>query len=51
MSQGKQWGDAIEKRVKLVVAEELPSDPTIALDQNKRSSIDALVTALEALIS
>lgn len=51
MSQGKQWGDVIEKRVKLVVAEELPSDPTIALDQNKRSSIDALVTALEALIS
>lgn len=51
LSQGKQWTDAVEKRVKLLVANSLPDDPATALDQNKRSSIDALVTALESLIS
>ena len=50
-SQGKQWNDMVEKRVKLCVAESLPVDPTIALNQYKRSSIDALVTALNALIA
>lgn len=49
-SQGKQWGDIMEKRVKLCVANALPSDPTIAFNQHKRSSIDALVEALNALI-
>lgn len=50
-SQGKQWNDTAEKRVKLCVAETLPSDPAVALNQHKRSSIDALVTALNSLIS
>lgn len=49
-SQGKQWGDIMEKRVKLCIANALPSDPSIALNQHKRSSIDALVNALNALI-
>lgn len=49
-TQGKQWGDAMEKRVKLCVATALPTDPAIALNQHKRSSIDALVAALNALI-
>jgi hypothetical protein len=49
-SQGKHWEDAMEKRVKLCVADVLPTDPTIALNQHKRSSIDALVDALNALI-
>lgn len=50
-SQGKQWNDTIEKRVKLCVAETLPSDPAVTLNQHKRSSIDALVTALNSLIA
>lgn len=49
-SQGKQWNDTIEKRVKLCVAEALPSDAAIALNQHKRSSVDALVTALNSMI-
>ena len=49
-SQGKQWNDTMEKRVKLRVAEALPSDPVVALNQPKRSFIDALVTALNSLI-
>lgn len=51
MSQGKQWNDSVERRVKLLVANTLPADPAIALNQNKRSAIDALVSALETLIS
>lgn len=51
LSQGKQWSDSVEKKVKLTVANALPNDPTAALDQHKRSSIDALVNALESLIS
>ena len=50
-SQGKQWNDLWEKRVKLCVADALPADPLIALNQHKRSSIDALVTALNAMIT
>lgn len=50
-SQGKQWNDTMEKRVKFCVAEALPSDPAVALNQHKRSPIDALVTALNSLIA
>lgn len=50
-SQGKQWGTIMEKRVKLCVANALPQDPARALNQHKRSSIDALVSALEIAIS
>lgn len=49
-SQGKQWNDTTEKRVKLCVAEALPADPSTILNQYKRSSIDALVSALNSLI-
>lgn len=49
-SQGKQWNDTTEKRVKLCVAEAIPADPSVALNQHKRSSIDALVSALNTLI-
>lgn len=49
-SQGKQWNDQMEKRVKRCVAEVLPSDPAMALNLHKRSSIDALVAALNSLI-
>lgn len=50
-SQGKCWTDTMEKRVKLCVAETIPSDPAVALNQHKRSSIDALVATLDSLIS
>ena len=50
-SQGKQWSEAIEKRVKLTVANALPADPVTALDPHKRSSIDALAASLERLLS
>lgn len=50
-SQGKQWNDTVEKRVKLCVAEAIPSDPTNALNQHKRSSIDALVSALNSMVN
>lgn len=49
-SQGKQWGDLVQNRVKIAVATVLPADPNQALNQHKRSSIDALVTALEAMV-
>ncbi len=48
MSQGKLWTGTIEKKVKLAVANDIPSDAGIALHPNKRSSIDAVVRALEA---
>lgn len=50
-SQGKQWNDTMEKRVKFCVAESLPADPAVALNQHKRSSIDALATALDSLMA
>ena len=50
-AQGKQWNDSMEKRVKLFVAESIPPDPEVSLNQHKRSSIDALVTALNSLIT
>ena len=49
-SQGKQWNDTTEKRVKLCVAESLPANPAVALNQYKRTSIDALVAAQNSLI-
>lgn len=49
-SQGKQWNDSMEKRVKLCVAETIPTNPAMALNPHKRSSIDALVVALNILI-
>ena len=49
-SQGKQWNSAVEKNVKLAVANSLPENADSALNQHKRSSINALVVALEALL-
>lgn len=49
-SQGKLWNDTVEKRVKFCVACALPSVPVIALNQHKRSSIDALVVAIDAML-
>ena len=50
-SQGKQWNDAMEKRVKLAVASVVPEDANITLNPHKRSCIDAVVSALEVLLA
>ena len=49
-SQGKQWSATIEKRVKLCVASTVSSNPAVTLNTHKRSSIDALVNALDLMI-
>lgn len=46
LSQGKLWNDAMEKRVKLVVANEISEEVDTVLNEHKRSSMDALVTSL-----
>lgn len=51
LSQGKLWNDAMEKRVKLVVANEVSEEVDTVLNEHKRSSMDALVTSLETLLS
>lgn len=51
LSQGKLWSDAMEKRVKLVVANEISEEVDTVLNEHKRSSMDALVTSLETLLS
>lgn len=49
--QGKLWSDQIKARIKLDVAELVEANPAIALNQHKRSSFDALVTALETKLN
>ena len=44
-------GEAMEKRVKLVVANEISEEVDTVLNEHKRSSMDALVTSLETLLS
>ncbi|MDX1651845.1 MAG: ATP-binding protein [Brumimicrobium sp.] len=46
-SQGKLWSEDVEKRVKHIVALEIKNNPHNSLNNHKRNSIDALVTALE----
>lgn len=50
-SQGKQWGDNVEKKVKTVIANAIPPNPDQLLNPHKRTSIDALVDALEAMLT
>ncbi len=45
--QGKPWGDDVKAQLKAVVAAAVANRPTDALNAHKRSSIDALVKALE----
>jgi hypothetical protein len=49
--QGKQWNDRVEAEVKALVAEAVSANPSAALNAHKRSSFDALVSALEMRIS
>ena len=45
--QGKPWNDAVKVQVKAVVAQAVAKRPSDALNNHKRSAIDALVAALE----
>jgi hypothetical protein len=47
---GKPWNKEIEDEIKELVADSVVADPMDALDDHKRSSIDALVKQLEDLI-
>lgn len=51
LAQGKPWDDKIESRVKYTVANCVKNKPEGALNQHKRSSIDALVVSLEAMFA
>ena len=48
--QGKVWSEQVLMRVKNVVAQSVAKNPKIALDDKKRSSIDALVESLQRKI-
>lgn len=50
LTQGKQWNDRVESKVKYTVANSVRKNPTNALNEHKRNSIDALVTSLETMI-
>ena len=47
---GKLWDDSVESRVKNTVAQCVVRAPKNALNEHKRSSIDALVTSLEHMV-
>jgi len=49
-SQGKPFGELVEKKVKTFVAKAVADKPANALHQHKRSAVDALAVALESLI-
>ena len=49
--QGKPWSDQIEAKVKAEVAELVEASPAAALNQHKRSSFDALMSALETKLN
>jgi len=51
LSQGKRWTDETEKQVKMIVANSIPTNQDIALNQHKRSSFDALITSIENLLN
>jgi predicted ATP-dependent endonuclease of OLD family len=50
LSQGKPWGDAVEKKVKLAIANHVSLHPAQILNVHKRSSIDALKDSVERMI-
>lgn len=51
LTQGKQWNDKVESKVKCTVANSVKKNPGNALNQHKRNSIDALVRSLEKMIN
>jgi len=50
MSQGKPWNDKVEREIKGIVSQCVKKNPDKALNEHKRNSVDALVTALEQII-
>jgi len=50
LDQGKAWNDDIESEVKYIVAKAISLNPTNALNEHKRNSIDALVKTLEKIV-
>lgn len=50
LTQGKQWNEKVESKVKYTVANSVKKNPANALNPHKRNSIDALVTSLERMI-
>jgi putative ATP-dependent endonuclease of the OLD family len=50
MNQGKDMNDALLSRVKLAVARAVERSPATALNEHKRTSVDALVQALNAAL-
>ena len=50
MLQGKPWNDRIKNDIKRAVSECVAEKPEASLNVHKKNSIDALVSALEALI-
>ena len=50
LTSGKQFSDSTLKAVKFETAEAVSKKPTSCLNQHKRSSIDALVKALERML-
>ena len=51
LRQGKPWNNRVEEEIKAIVANAVADNPEKALNEHKRSSIDALVGALEVLIN
>lgn len=49
-ANGKPWDDKLEKQIKLTVAEAVKNDPKSALNEHKRSFIDALVVSIEEML-
>lgn len=49
-SQGKNWNDNVQSKVKHCVAKSIESDLENSLCEHKRNSIDALVNTLERMI-
>jgi putative ATP-dependent endonuclease of the OLD family len=50
-SQGKPWSDTIAGRVKADIAQLVASNPAEALNVHRKTSFDALVSALEAKLN
>ena len=51
LSNGKKWDQKLESEVKYTVANCVKKNPSVALNEYKRSAIDALAYSLENLIS
>jgi len=50
LDQGKPFTDALVTKTKYLVANSVARNPRVALNEHKRNSIDALISALERLV-